>query len=295
MEDRIGCKFFWCTRHIFLLVFLKKEPQKYVAMSVSTRAGRLKDRELIKVIRAGVPKDDLDSFKVGLAGSQALLMYGNRYRESKPSKFRWLNGLEPNDCDLFVCGPYGRTHPIFEDYVDGVISNIQEAGYDVLRVHSKLSRYIHKSVEVMITDVLVDGLDTKLSFVQCPLSDTVKTAVCSFDLNIVKVVYDFKSGNFVVENEARSMIEDGRMMITERVHRDLVREVNRKDKSGFTFQKLKNTYFRIAKYGIRGFGLVWYDAVMEHFQEALDITVDENDSLLMRGKVVYVQDFGRVD
>lgn len=256
-------------------------------MSSSPRARRLEARKLVKVIRAGVPEEDLDNYLVGLAGSQALAMCGNRHKNTRPDKFAWADALEPNDCDLFVCGHLGENAYVFEDYVGGVICNIQRSGMVIKEVTRKLNNYIHQACAVLIADIWVEGLGVKLSFVQCPFSNTVHEVVAGFDLNIVKVVYDFKSGDFIAEENTMKMMADGDMEVSRHILDELDAEIKSNGPPGFRFRKLKSSYFRIAKYVLREFNLKNEDAVMEKFGEALAITYDDYDGLCMRGEPVH--------
>lgn len=241
---------------------------------------------MVKILRTGLPEEDLEDFTVGLAGSMPLSMFGARHLYSGQGKFEWAKGLVPNDADIFVCGAPGCNHERMREYVYDFIHAILEADYTLNYLHTYYNHYVHRKNPVMIMDVGVCGLDTKLSFVQSPCCEDVRDTVLGFDFNIVQVVYDFNRNDFVIGKATLKMLEAGTMELSEYVLRDLDEELEFRDLSNFRYKRLLSTYLRILKYGARGFDLLNAKEVLKKFFRALDIFVYPTGVISSRGKVI---------
>ena len=152
----------------------------------------------------------------------------------------------PNDIDVFVYGPLGEHEYHFSAFVSELTKNIEAAGYTITERSQRYNWYVLENEPVLIVDVRVKGISAKLSFVQCPIANTSQEVVDSFDMDIVRVIYDVKDGTITVRDDVRPNILQRRATA-----KDFVRSHDFPTSGDFTAYGI--TLSRITKYSKRGF------------------------------------------
>jgi hypothetical protein len=145
--------------------------------------------------------------------------------------------------------------------VHSCIDRLKQEGYKVENLVMWEHRYIHAYKNTKMADVWVEGIASKLSFIECSEDDTVFQVVKRFDFDLVQAVYDFKNEKVLMEVEAERSLNKGYMHVSKRT-RDFIVFIEDGLESGELFPlscqvwKLKSTYNRIRKYQLRGFHVV---------------------------------------
>lgn len=153
---------------------------------------RLEARNTRKLIRSVVDKEYLHSYTVGCRGVSVDWWKDLNNTRCGRDRLNWIDWTA-NDVEICVCGYPGKNPENFHRYVRGTVSKMETEGYEIARVGTYVRRVWNgtRNISINIVDVNVKGLETTLSFVQCPSRSTV---ICAPSAN----VYDFKSGRKVV-------------------------------------------------------------------------------------------------
>lgn len=214
---------------------------------------RLEAEKIRKFSNEVLSRDDIRSFRVGLAGSAPLSWFLDHAISTDPNTpqgFKW------KDADFFVCGQYAQRSLSFAKFVQELIVNINKKGYRILETSYSIGgNYdtigprgadgpLLEIVEFNILDIT-----TPLSFIQCPGFETVLEVVENFDLDICKVSYETLSGSFHLAESVCKHVLSGKMHLAFPII-DLIntRYLSRK---GIT--NLERHQRRVEKYQGRGF------------------------------------------
>ena len=179
---------------------------------------------------------------VCVAGSAALLWFllsQPGYSAAPEKMFR------PNDIDVFVYGTPAASVESFSDFVESLTTNIETAGYAITSKREHSNWYVLEG-PILIIDVRVEGIDSKISFVQSPNDHTPQEVVSRFDMDIVQVIYDVKTQTIKVGDRIRSNILRGQATTKNFVY-------NRCFLSLHDYSLYGSTLSRISKYSKRGF------------------------------------------
>lgn len=227
-------------------------------------SGSIYKRELIREARRAqvavqqMLTDDLrQRATVCVAGSAALQWYLLRHEEGQITH----SVFKPNDIDIFVFGRDGESESVFLESVWKMVNKLGEAGKTELQIDQRTNMYVLRNTPVSIVDVRVRGIETKLSFVQCPADNTADGVVGRFDFDIVKVIYNIAEDKFRVQKlVARSIAQrcacarDTRCRFSAPDH--------------FELQSYMSTLRRIRTYSKRGF----------HFKRCPILTCDADNT-----------------
>lgn len=216
---------------------------------------RHEGRKLRMLMRKIVDGGLLERFEVGVSGScvldwHAVKCFGRNPRDGVGYY------LHPNDLDIFVCGSNGRTTEAFLDFVNKCGQEMLRIGHQVNSVHRYRNVYVHDDIDIEIVDVEVEGLETKLSFVQCPKDETVLQTVRRFDFDLVQVIYDFTRDRIIRQDPETELMEwTLTMRLSNRILDSLDRQLtlptgSRNDNS---VRRILLTCGRMLKYSRRGF------------------------------------------
>lgn len=226
---------------------------------------RLEGRKVRKMLQACLLRTDTHNFSVGCSGSSVVTWRQLSKAGGASSNSKWMKWT-PHDVDIFVCGEHGKTRETFNAYVRTVRKRMEEKGYLITKMKTYQNKYIMENIMVSITDLEIEGLDTVISFVQSPAHETVLEVVAGFDLDIVRIVFDFRNGSYIMADNDKEHLDAGVMKVSERIL-ELVKFATR---SSFVKQKISSTYDRLAKYRERGFDLENEEAVMKQFKVFLE-------------------------
>ena len=170
----------------------------------SPRALRLEGRAVRKMLQACLSPADTHNFSVGCSGSSVVTWRYLSKAGAGSSNQPWMKWT-PHDVDIFVCGQHGRTREAFTAYVRTVTKTIEDRGYSIANMKTYQNIYIVEGLEVLVTDVEVEGFETVISFVQSPTHATVHEVVAGFDLDIVRIVFDFRDGSYIMADNDMSI------------------------------------------------------------------------------------------
>jgi hypothetical protein len=221
----------------------------------------LEAQKVRHAIRTMVEESALLDYSVGLSGSTALSWKIHEDPGKHPLSMIYF---EPHDCDMFVCSKHcldERGKSCFYRFVHSCIDRLKQEGYKVENLVMWEHRYIHAYKNTKMADVWVEGIASKLSFIECSEDDTVFQVVKQFDFDLVQAVYDFKNEKVLMEVEAERSLNKGYMHVSKRT-REFIVFIEDGLESGELFPlscqvwKLKSTYNRIQKYQLRGFHVV---------------------------------------
>lgn len=193
-----------------------------------------------------------NSGEVGLAGGCALYWYLIHETISK-DLLDWV----PGDIDLFVCGSLGSTHGTFRTYIQECKDRCTEFGVTVLSTKFHKNRYVVKNQAVLIADLVVDGLDQVISFIQAPNVRTVIEVVETFDIDVAQVVYNCFTSEFTIEPGIRKRIAN--------MHA-IIKPFHTEKHCPSEFEKRRQivTYCRMKKYEARHFLFINSPCIISH-------------------------------
>ena len=154
--------------------------------------------------------------------------------------------FKPNDIDIFVYGDDGRTEKAFREAVLTMIHHLKDKGYYIEQCKDRVNLYIYKDTPVMIVDIKIRNLNTKLSFVQCPRDSCREDLLCRFDIDVVRVIYDIAKHTLVVNKNIQNNIEAGEATV-KNFSFGLSAPNNRE------LHMITQTLRRMSKYASRGF------------------------------------------
>ena len=226
----------------------------------------MEEQKIKAAIRCAVPEKDLRDGTVGCSGSSVLSWKIHRSLKDYPEA---LQTFVYNDCDLFVCRKYSHTNEDFLAFVFACLKRLNDHGYTIRSENCYEHTYMYELAPVLIYDFTVEGIETKLSFIQCRFGATIDSVVKRFDFDVVQAIYDFKTDSIRMDADAERNLMQGKMEVSRRVHEVAEQIVaNFKRVSRFDAMRLKATLNRMRKYGRRGLLVeecLWFDVHVRFF------------------------------
>jgi len=202
-------------------------------------------RESCKVkafLRKVVPAEAQLQGAVGGAGSFFLYDYDSTLMDV-------ANATSPNDVDIFVCAEYGRTAEQYFDFMKLIVIKAMREQYQIVKIATYKNLYVNKNLPIFISDIYVADIALHFSFVQCPLDTTVATVVDTFDIDIVRVVYDIRTGSSTPKSSNVAVAIHNRILSADNFIMKHCAPTN------FEKRRILSTLGRIRKYRDRGFSI----------------------------------------
>lgn len=222
---------------------------------------RSEGRKVRNLLRACLDPCDTSNFSVGCSGSAVVSWWDLERREVGSNRKHWLKWT-PCDVDVFICGKHGSSVNSYNMYVSKAINKMKEIGHTISFLKSHTNYSVLEGVAVSIIDVEVEGIKTVISFIRAPGSSTVHDVVAKFSLDIVRMVYNFQTGGYIMSEEDRCNLDNGFM----RVSQSLVDLLEGGVCTDFVISKLRSLYHLVDKYRARGFVLVEEEKIKALFE-----------------------------
>lgn len=123
-----------------------------------------------------------------------------------PLEERKKNCYYCGDCDTFVTNKVASTEAEFLAFMLFWEVAVARAGYKITEKTSYYRTYSANGAKLCIRDYRVKGIDMKLSFIYHPEAKTIQDVIGSFDIDLVKVILDIKTGSFSLTPEVDSAL-----------------------------------------------------------------------------------------
>ena len=195
-------------------------------------------------LRDMIPKNFFAENNVCIAGSAPLqwllLTSAQNTHTAQTSLF------EPNDIDIFIFGANAKSVQAFLHTVDCMINNLKRKRHNIKCRSIHKNWYILENIPIHIVNVKVIGIRSQFSFVQCPTASTKEHIISSFDMDIVKVIYDIKEQTLLVDESIRDNAEHRNGVIQNFI-------CSLTAPSNMEIKKISTTLCRMRKYSLRGF------------------------------------------
>ena len=206
------------------------------------RALRKETREIKTYLSHMVPDNTSHKNYLCVAGSAPLTWYLVSHYTTVSKQLLFF----PNDIDIFVFGEPAATKRQFRNYVRWLLKHTDRRQYPICEYNSHDNWYVFPDRPIHIIDIKVRHMRPRISFVQCPADSTPQQVVDRFDINIVQVIYDIKTGRISIADDIISSI-----FRQEATVRDLI--VHHQFLPRREFKIFAMTLRRINKYEKRGF------------------------------------------
>lgn len=226
----------------------------------------MEEKRLKAAIRCGIPEEYLLDGTVGCSGSSVVSWRIHRKPEDFPDA---LQNFVYNDCDLFVCQKHGSTAEEFLAFVKATFERLTAHGYIVGWAYCYEHDYMHDGAKALIYDFCLEGIETKLSLVQCQFASNIHEVVKGFDFDVVQAIYDFGSDRIIMDQAAEKNLKQGKMEVSpwqEKLADEIVS--HEKDLSKVDIYRLAATLKRMTKYTERGFKVQhrgWFEETVAHY------------------------------
>lgn len=214
------------------------------------RIRNLEAQNIKQFIRDAVHPRELETFTIGIAGSATLSWYLEKLHQdlealpTTPLPFAW------NDIDIFVCGPHAETRVAFVAFVDSMKHRLTRKGYAVERIieaHFYPVALGRLCMEVM--ELAISGIATPITIIRCVGLLNVMEAVDHFDLDVCKIIYNFRHGYYLLSSTIKQNVLHGQMDVDVR----LMEYIDARYVSASKILMLEKSVGRIEKYRARGF------------------------------------------
>ena len=155
-----------------------------------------------------------------------------------------------NDVDIFVSGIRGATHVNFRHTVDNFVNRMRSVcmkkGMNVEGGPYRENAYVEMGSKVLIRDVFVGGMDTKISFIQSRECGTVMEVLKRFDIDVCQVMFNMKRKELYTSLEVLDAIEKGHASICDFF-------LSSDGPTAYEAIQIKSTIGRMHKYLNRGY------------------------------------------
>lgn len=214
-----------------------------------------------------VQPKELDTFTVGLAGSATLSWYLEALHEEfqasawTPFPFDW------NDINIFVCGPHAETRIAFVAFVNGMKVRMARKGY--VTEESMEPRFHTIGVGNLCTQVMrlhVRSIASPISIVRCHGALNVMEVVEHFDLDVCRIIYNFRHNSYQLSSMMKENIQRGEMEI----HARLMELATESHLPLSQMLMMERSVDRIDKYKARGFAITNSPNAVSEFKRCVE-------------------------
>lgn len=128
---------------------------------------------------------------------------------------------------------------------------------------------MYDGAKALIYDFCLEGIETKLSFVQCQFAPNIHKVVKRFDFDVVQAIYDFGSDSIIIDQAAETNLKQGKMEVSpwQEMLADAIVS-RKKELSKVDIYCLAATLKRMTKYAGCGFKVQhhgWFKETVAHY------------------------------
>ena len=216
----------------------------------------------------------------GFAGSSPLAvleLVASRFPRKGKISGRWSSLIKDNNGDLLHWKPkdgdyfiVSRSKADFEARVRTMITKLRAAAASVgkqIRIkRPRTNNYAFRDGPITIVDVIVQGLQVPISFVESPRGENMRDVVNQFDIDVAQVIYDVAcSGKLFVNSNLFERIRAGQADA-----KDI--QVTEGGPSAFETNRIQCTIRRMRKYGPdeRGYHFCGYPTFVKYPEDKMD-------------------------
>lgn len=217
-------------------------------------------------LRRMIPLQESKKQHVGVAGSCATHWFMLSDLTPNLQTPAW----KPNDIDIFVAGPNGANDQLFSDFVNMCVTSAESGGFVVAQIMPKQHDYIQQGISVNIIDVIFIGSPTCFSFVQASASNTIDDVIETFDIDVVKVIYDIWGNSFRLDPVIKWNIEHLKAVV-------FPFYTEEHTPNSFEQRRQMITYSRMRKYEKRGFTFITAPQIIS---KGYQVVSSDTDSII---------------